>query len=89
VVARLTPSLTPLTAPAAPGPLNPLQILPVNDTCVYGMWWDSYPYSTLSVHALHPQYLALGACVEPGQELPVEIGSQVGAACGVGLTQDR
>ena len=21
------------------------------------MWWDSYPYSSLSVHALHPLYL--------------------------------
>lgn len=25
------------------------------------MWWDSYPYSTVSVHALHPQHLALRA----------------------------
>lgn len=32
-----------------------IQVLPVNDTCVYGTWYDSYPYSTLSVHALHPQ----------------------------------
>ena len=34
-----------------------LQLLPVNDTRVHGMWWDSYPYSSLSVHALHPLYL--------------------------------
>jgi 4-alpha-glucanotransferase len=34
-----------------------LQLLPVNDTRVHGMWWDSYPYSSLSVHALHPMYL--------------------------------
>lgn len=36
-----------------------IQILPVNDTSVYNMWWDSYPYSTLSVFALHPLYLSL------------------------------
>lgn len=35
--------------------LRLIQVLPVNDTCVYGTWYDSYPYSTLSVHALHPQ----------------------------------
>ena len=29
-----------------------IQILPVNDTGVYGTWWDSYPYSSLSVHAI-------------------------------------
>ena len=26
-----------------------IQILPVNDTSVHRMWWDSYPYSSLSV----------------------------------------
>lgn len=36
-----------------------IQLLPVNDTSVNMMWWDSYPYSSLSVHALHPIYLAL------------------------------
>ena len=30
-------------------------MLPVNDTSVNGTWWDSYPYSSLSVFALHPQ----------------------------------
>ena len=34
--------------------LRLIQLLPVNDTGVYGMWWDSYPYSTVSVFALHP-----------------------------------
>ncbi len=29
----------------------------MNDTSVYNMWWDSYPYSSISVHALHPLYL--------------------------------
>ena len=36
-----------------------LQILPVNDTRVYGTWWDSYPYKAISVFALHPLYLSL------------------------------
>lgn len=26
-----------------------IQLLPVNDTSVNMMWWDSYPYSSLSV----------------------------------------
>ncbi|KAK8952968.1 4-alpha-glucanotransferase DPE2 [Platanthera guangdongensis] len=34
-----------------------IQLLPINDTSVHGMWWDSYPYSSLSVFALHPLYL--------------------------------
>ena len=38
-----------------------IQLLPVNDTRVHSTWWDSYPYSSLSVHALHPMYLSLGA----------------------------
>jgi hypothetical protein len=48
-------------APATPGVrlarrcgLRLIQLLPVNDTRVHGMWWDSYPYSSTSVHALHP-----------------------------------
>jgi 4-alpha-glucanotransferase len=38
-----------------------LKVLPVNDTSVYGMWWDSYPYNSISVFALHPMYLSLSA----------------------------
>lgn len=34
-----------------------IQILPVNDTSCTGTWKDSYPYSALSVFALHPLYL--------------------------------
>ena len=30
-----------------------IQLLPVNDTSVNMMWWDSYPYSSLSVRPLH------------------------------------
>ena len=38
-----------------------LQILPINDTCRAGTWEDSYPYSCVSVFALHPQYMNLSA----------------------------
>ena len=39
-------------------------MLPVNDTSVNGTWWDSYPYSSLSVFALHPQvWRKCGECV--------------------------
>ncbi|KAL3533414.1 hypothetical protein ACH5RR_006935 [Cinchona calisaya] len=38
-----------------------VQLLPINDTSVHGMWWDSYPYSSLSVFALHPLYLRVQA----------------------------
>ena len=36
-----------------------LQILPVNDTTTTHTWRDSYPYSCISVFALHPQYVDL------------------------------
>ncbi len=36
-----------------------LQILPINDTSATGTWKDSYPYSSISVFALHPLYLNL------------------------------
>jgi len=26
-----------------------IQLLPINDTSVYNMWWDSYPYNAISV----------------------------------------
>ncbi|CAI9099424.1 OLC1v1036244C3 [Oldenlandia corymbosa var. corymbosa] len=38
-----------------------VQLLPINDTSVHQMWWDSYPYSSLSVFALHPLYLRVQA----------------------------
>ncbi|KAF9679489.1 hypothetical protein SADUNF_Sadunf06G0020200 [Salix dunnii] len=41
-----------------------VQLLPINDTSVHGMWWDSYPYSSLSVFALHPLYLRVEALSE-------------------------
>lgn len=33
-----------------------LQLLPVNDTTATRTWQDSYPYSAISVYALHPLY---------------------------------
>ena len=35
-----------------------IQLLPINDTTYTGTWEDSYPYNAISVHALHPLYLA-------------------------------
>lgn len=59
-----------------------LQVLPVNDTCVYNMWWDSYPYSSVCVYALHPQYLALRATLDdlPGIRMPADIAAAIEAA---------
>lgn len=54
-----------------------LQILPINDTSVYGTWWDSYPYSSISTYALHPLYLSLSALRE---EMPVEIKVEIDTA---------
>lgn len=42
---------------AAQTGLRMVQILPVNDTSATGTWKDSYPYSGISVFALHPLYL--------------------------------
>lgn len=36
-----------------------LQLLPVNDTTSTHTWTDSYPYSCISIFALHPQYADL------------------------------
>uniref|UniRef100_A0A7S3QVA9 4-alpha-glucanotransferase n=2 Tax=Dunaliella tertiolecta TaxID=3047 RepID=A0A7S3QVA9_DUNTE len=58
--------------------LRLVQLLPVNDTGVYNTWWDSYPYSTLSVFALHPQYIALRALRD---EMPVGLVEELDAAC--------
>ena len=34
-----------------------LQILPINDTNMTHTWQDSYPYNSISIYALHPQYI--------------------------------
>ena len=33
-----------------------LQVLPITDTNMTGTWQDSYPYNSISIYALHPQY---------------------------------
>ena len=38
-----------------------LQVLPINDTTTTHTWTDSYPYSCISIFALHPQYADLRA----------------------------
>ena len=34
-----------------------IQVLPINDTNMTGSWQDSYPYNSISIYALHPQYV--------------------------------
>lgn len=41
-----------------------LQLLPINDTTITHTWTDSYPYSCISVFAIHPQYANLHALPE-------------------------
>ncbi|MGP1350848.1 MAG: 4-alpha-glucanotransferase [Hoylesella marshii] len=36
-----------------------LQLLPINDTTITHTWTDSYPYSCISIYALHPQFVDL------------------------------
>ncbi|ONK63671.1 uncharacterized protein A4U43_C07F17690 [Asparagus officinalis] len=51
-----------------------VQLLPVNDTSVHKMWWDSYPYSSLSVFALHPLYLRVQTLSENiSEDIKMEI----------------
>ncbi|KAL7588975.1 hypothetical protein Lser_V15G38764 [Lactuca serriola] len=54
-----------------------LQLLPINDTSVHKMWWDSYPYSSLSVFALHPLYLRLQAL---SKNMPDDINQEIQTA---------
>ncbi|NPD81166.1 4-alpha-glucanotransferase [Prevotella sp. PINT] len=36
-----------------------IQVLPINDTTITHTWQDSYPYNSISIFALHPQYTDL------------------------------
>ena len=50
---------------------NIIQILPVNDTTSTWTWTDSYPYSGISVMALHPIYInitGIGPLRAPGDK---------------------
>lgn len=45
-----------------------IQVLPLNDTTQTHTWKDSYPYSAISIFALHPMYISLtrlGALTDP------------------------
>ena len=47
-----------------------IQILPMNDTTMTHTWLDSYPYSAISIYALHPLYVdlsALGSLRDPAR----------------------
>lgn len=57
--------------------LRLVQILPVNDTSVRMDWRDSYPYSSLCVFALHPQYMRLEGLSD---RLPSELLDRIQAA---------
>lgn len=39
-----------------------LQVLPINDSTSTHTWTDSYPYSCISIFALHPQYATCASC---------------------------
>ena len=41
-----------------------LQLLPINDTTITHTWTDSYPYSCISIFAIHPQYADLNSLPE-------------------------
>lgn len=51
--------LKPLADWASGVGLKLIQILPINDTTSSHDWTDSYPYSAISVFALHPIYLRI------------------------------
>ena len=45
-----------------------IQVLPMNDTTMTHTWVDSYPYSAISIYAIHPLYIdlnGLGALKNP------------------------
>jgi 4-alpha-glucanotransferase len=54
-----------------------IQILPINDTTSAHDWTDSYPYSAISVFALHPIYLRIG---DLDFEMSITFGAEVQAA---------
>jgi 4-alpha-glucanotransferase len=50
-----------------------IQILPINDTIATQTWIDSYPYSGISVYALHPMFANLQAMGELSSPLTQSI----------------
>lgn len=39
--------------------MHVIQLLPIYDTTIHKNWKDSYPYNSISIYALHPQYIDL------------------------------
>lgn len=54
--------------------LQLIQILPINDTTSSHDWTDSYPYSAISVFALHPIYLRVE---DMGYAMPKDFAEEV------------
>ena len=69
--------LKPLADWAAGVGLKLIQILPVNDTASAHDWTDSYPYSAISVFALHPLYLRIE---DMGHAMPAAFAEELDAA---------
>jgi 4-alpha-glucanotransferase len=57
--------------------LKLIQILPINDTTSAHDWTDSYPYSAISVSALHPIYLRIE---DMGYAMPAEFPVELDSA---------
>ncbi len=69
--------LKPMADWAKSAGLELIQILPINDTTSSHDWTDSYPYSAISVYALHPLYL----CIDDLRyEMPASFDSDVAEA---------
>ncbi len=58
------PDLAEMASWAVKVGLKLLQILPINDTTSTHTWTDSYPYSAISIYALHPIYLRVNSLSE-------------------------
>ncbi|MEO5916025.1 MAG: 4-alpha-glucanotransferase [Luteolibacter sp.] len=58
--------------------LKLIQILPINDTTSSHDWTDSYPYSAISVFALHPIYLRIE---DLGLAMPAAFAQELKSAC--------
>jgi 4-alpha-glucanotransferase len=71
--------LKPLADWASQTGLKLIQILPINDTTSSHDWTDSYPYSAISVYALHPIYLRLD---DLGYAMPADFAKELKDARG-------
>lgn len=69
--------LKPLADWAARTGVRMIQILPINDTTSARDWTDSYPYSAISVFALHPLYLRVDELPYP---MPPEFAAELATA---------